>query len=345
MSESKTPGRAVPARIVTPGALIVVAVVVVGGVVFACFCGPAGLAWPDSATVSLRMSRVALGFVVGAALSATGAALQALLRNPLADPYVLGVSGGAAMGASLFTASLGLLGAGAAGLSSSSLFLALGLPGAGVIGALGASALLLLFVARDGRNAGVGAAGEGTVLVGIVLNAFSWAVVAVVRALVPASSLAGLSTWLIGSIGYPDDVTLAVAVVVTVVGVLALMQVSGFLFVLRGGDDEARRLGVPLGRVRVVVIASCSALVGVAVGTTGVIGFVGLLVPHAVRRLFTVDERGVIPLSALLGGALLCAFDGLARWGFAWVGSEIPVGAACALTGAPLFALLLWRSR
>lgn len=322
------------------GVVVTVVVVVVACVVFAGFCGPAGLQWPDSATVSLRLSRVALGFVVGTALSATGAALQALMRNPLADPYVLGVSGGAALGASLFAALIGVLG------SSSSLLLALGLPGAGVVGALAASALLLAFVARDARGAGGrSGTGEGAVLVGIVLNAFSWAVVAVVRALVPASSLAGLSTWLIGSIGYPDDVTLAVAVVVTVAGVLALVRVSGFLFVLRGGDEEALRLGVPLTRVRVVVVGACSALVGVAVGTTGVIGFVGLLIPHGVRRLFTVDERGVIPLSALLGGGLLCVFDGLARWGFAVVGSEIPVGAACALTGAPLFALLLWRSR
>lgn len=308
--------------------LVVAVVVAVVCVVVAACCGPSGFAWADSATVSLRLSRVVLGFVVGAALSVTGAALQALLRNPLADPYVLGVSGGAAMGASLFVA---VVGAG-----SSSTLLALGLPGAGVVGAFAASALLVLFVARD--------RGEGTVLVGIVMNAFSWAVVAVVRALVPASSLAGLSTWLIGSIGYPDDAALVVAVVVTVAGVVALVAVSGDLFLWRGGDEEAARLGVSLVKVRVVVVVACSVLVGVAVGTTGVIGFVGLLIPHAVRRLFSADERIVVPASALVGGGLLCVFDGLARMGFAVVGSEIPVGAACALVGAPLFAVLLWRA-
>ncbi|MDP2340975.1 MAG: iron ABC transporter permease [Deltaproteobacteria bacterium] len=312
----------------------VAVVVVVAAVVFAFCCGPGGLGPPDSATVSLRLSRVALGFVVGGALSAVGAALQALLRNPLADPYVLGVSGGAAMGASLFTAMLGA--------APSTLMLSVGLPGAGVVGALGASALLVLFVAHDSA---VGGRGEGTVLVGIVLNAFSWAVVAVVRALVPASSSAGLSVWLIGSIGYPDTVALIVAGGVTVLGVLALWAVSGSLSILRGGDEEASRLGVDVARVRVVVVCAASALVGVAVGTSGVIGFVGLLVPHAVRRVFTVDERGVIPLSALLGGGLLCAFDGVARLGFGIFGSEIPVGAACALLGAPAFAVLLWRSR
>jgi iron complex transport system permease protein len=93
------------------------------------------------------------------------------------------------------------------------------------------------------------------------------------------------------------------------------------------------------------VIVACSALVGVAVGTTGVIGFVGLLIPHAVRRIWGSDDRLVIPASAVLGGALLCAFDGAARLGFAVVGSEVPVGAACALMGAPLFAVLLWGSR
>ncbi len=305
------------------------ALVVVVALVFALLCGPNGLAPPDSATVSLRLSRVMLGFIVGGALSATGAALQALLRNPLADPYVLGVSGGAAMGASLFTALLGA--------APSALALGAGLPGAGVVGALAASALLVLFVAHD--------KGEGTVLVGIVLNAFSWAVVAVVRALVPASSSAGLSVWLIGSIGYPDDVALLVAGAITVGGVLALVTVSGSLSILRGGDEEALRLGVDVTRVRVVVVVAASALVGVAVGTSGVIGFVGLLVPHAVRRLFSVDERAVLPLSALIGGGLLSAFDGVARLGFGLLGSEIPVGAACALLGAPAFAFLLWRAR
>jgi iron complex transport system permease protein len=317
--------------------VVVVVVVVVAAVFFAICCGPGGLGAPDSATVSLRASRVALGFVVGGALSAVGAALQALLRNPLADPYVLGVSGGAAMGASLFTALLGA--------APSMLMLSVGLPGAGVVGALAASALLVLFVANDAEASGRPGRGEGTVLVGIVLNAFSWAVVAVVRALVPASSTAGLSVWLIGSIGYPDALALVVAGGVTVLGVGALGLVSGSLGILRGGDEEAVRLGVDVARVRVVVICAASALVGVAVGTSGVIGFVGLLVPHAVRRLFTVDERALIPLSALLGGALLCAFDGVARLGFGMFGSEIPVGAACALLGAPAFAVLLWRSR
>ncbi len=312
-------------------AIVIAVVVAAVCVVVANACGPDGFAFADSATVSLRFSRVALGFVVGAALSVAGAALQALLRNPLADPFVLGVSGGAAMGASVFVAVVG-----AVTTSVSSTLLALGLSGAGVVGALGASALLLLFVARD--------RGEGTVLVGIVMNSFSWAVVAVVRALVPASSLAGLSTWLIGAIGYPDDTALVTAVVVCVAGVVALVVVSGDLFLWRGGDEEAVRLGVSLTRVRVVVVGACSALVGVAVGTTGVIGFVGLLVPHAARRLFSSDERTLLPVSALLGGGLLCVFDGLARLGFAVLGSEIPVGAACALVGAPLFAVLLWRT-
>ena len=332
MTSSPSP----PSPFAAPAVAVVVAIVVACGcVVVAAACGPDGVAFADSATVSLRWSRVALGVVVGGALSATGAALQALLRNPLADPFVLGVSGGAAMGASLFVAVLGVGGA-----TASSTLMALGLSGAAVIGSLAASALLLAFVARA-RGGDDG----GTLLVGVVLNAFSWAVVAVVRTVVPASSLAGLSTWLVGAIGYPDVASLVVAGVVTVVGVVALVVVSGDLFLWRGGDEEAARLGVSLARVRVVVVAACSALVGVAVGTTGVIGFVGLLVPHAVRRVFVSDERVVVPVSALVGGGVLCVFDGVARLGFTIVGSEVPVGAACALVGAPLFALLLWRTR
>jgi iron complex transport system permease protein len=311
-----------------------VAVCVVGAAVCV---GPDGVAVPD-ALLALRVSRVALGVVVGAALAVVGAALQALLRNPLADPYVLGVSGGAALGASLWTWALSTW----AAASTSTTLLALGLPGAASVGAFAASMALAAFAVRGGGADGAGR-GERTLLVGVVLNAFSWAVVALVRALVPASALSSLSTYLIGSVPYPAPGVLAVAVVVVGAALAVVFRFRGHLYALRAGDDEAARLGVDVDFVRVVVVVAASVLVGVAVGTSGVIGFWGLLVPHLVRRLVSSDERVLLPLCAVVGGAGLAACDAAARLAFVVLGSELPVGAATALAGAPALAWLLWR--
>jgi iron complex transport system permease protein len=317
-----------PARLsrAVVGAAVVAVVVSLGCLAV----GPAGLTVPDETTLPLRAGRVALGFFVGAALSVTGAALQALLRNSLADPYVLGVSGGAALGAATVTALT-------ATTTLAATATTLGVSAGGVIGAGLASAILLAFARQ--RRAG----GERTVLVGVVLNAFSWAFVAVVRVALPASSTQALSVWLIGAISYPDSVALAWAGLATVGGTALVIRHAGALRLLRDSDEEAYRLGVDVARVGTVVVAACTLLVGVAVATTGVVGFVGLLVPHALRRLVDADERALIPASALIGGALLCAVDAAARGAFSVLGSEPPVGALCALLGAPGFAWLLWR--
>jgi iron complex transport system permease protein len=314
-------------RVLVVAALVLLAAVAVGVSV-----GPAGVGVPDAPTLALRAGRVLVALLVGAALSTTGAALQALLRNGLADPYVLGVSGGAALGAAAVTA-LSTSTATAAWLSW------WGVPAGGVAGAAAASGLLLLFVARGGPTR----SGERTVLVGVVLNAFSWAFVAVVRAVLPASATQTLSVWLIGAVAYPDAALLPVAAVATLVGTGVVVASAGALRLLRHGDDEAARLGVDVARVRAVVIAACSLLVGVAVATTGVIGFVGLLVPHALRRTVGADERVLLPAAAFGGAALLVLLDAAARGAFVVVGGELPVGALCALLGAPGFAWLLWR--
>ena len=278
----------------------------------------------EPALLRLRLARVLLAAVVGAGLAATGATLQATLRNPLADPYVLGVSGGAAMGGALAVA----LGA-AAGL---------GLHAAAAIGALGATALLAWFLARDR-----GGRAETPLLVGVTLNAFSWALVSVVRVTISAESTQTLSIWLVGAVGYPAPADLAIAAVVTAVGIALLLSRAGDLTLLRAGEDEAVRLGVDVARARLVIYGACSLLVGVAVSTSGVIGFLGLIAPHAVRLTLSRDERLALPAAALVGGAALVGFDALARGAFALFQSEIPTGALCAVIGAPLFAVGLWR--
>ncbi len=320
-----------------PKTLLAGLLALVGGVAVAMLCGPDGLGLPEPDLLTLRASRVALAVVVGAALSATGAALQGLLRNPLADPFVLGVSGGAAMGGAVAVAVAVAAGAGAhTGV----------ITGGAVLGALVASALLVAFVRlhaedSDDHRHDVGSGGSA-ILVGVVVNAFSWAVVATVRTMLPAFDAAGLSVWLIGSLHYPEPTALIIAAACSVVGIAILVACGPGLSLLQGGEDDARRLGVDVNRLHSVVLVTASVLTGVAVATTGVIGFVGLLVPHAVRRLGAAHHDGTtMLLSALGGGGLLAGLDGLARGAFVVVGSELPVGALCALVGAPILALVL----
>jgi iron complex transport system permease protein len=308
-------------------ALAVLGALVVISILIGVSIGPDGLGWAP-ALLPLRAGRVLLAAVVGAGLAATGAALQALLKNPLADPYVLGVSGGAALGGAL-AITVGAAGALGAGL---------GLHAAAAAGAAAASALLAWFLARDrgGRS-------ETALLVGVTLNAFSWALVAVVRAALPADRTQILSVWLVGSVGYPEWRDLGIAALVTLFGIGVLVRISGDLALLRAGEGEAARLGVDLGRARLLAYGAASLLVGVAVSTSGVIGFVGLIAPHAVRLAVGKDERVVLPASALAGALALVVFDTAARASFSLFESEVPTGALTAVVGAPLFALALWR--
>lgn len=310
--------------------LLVLALGLCAAMLGSIFVGPDGFS-ASVDLIPLRASRVALAAIVGGGLAITGAALQALLKNPLADPYVLGVSGGAALGGALVVA-LG----GAAGLTAAAA--SPGLHVAAAAGAAAASALLAWFVARDrgGRS-------ETALLVGVTINAFSWALVAVVRAALPAEQTQILSIWLVGSVGYPEHSDLLAAAIATAAGVAVLVRSSGDLSLFRAGEDEACRLGVDLRRTRLLAYGAASLLVGVAVSTSGVIGFVGLIAPHAIRLVVGRDERVVLPASALGGALALVLFDSAARASFLLFDSELPTGALTAVVGAPLFAFALWR--
>jgi iron complex transport system permease protein len=304
------------------------ACLVIGAGISVC-AGPTGFDAPSGEIVVLRATRVALACLIGAALSAVGAALQALLRNPLADPFVLGVSGGAAVGAAVSQVLALTVGAGVA-------FVGLG----AVAGAAVASALLVWCV----RRGPVDGMASGAVLVGVVVNAFSWAVVSTVRVVLPANDAQALSTWLIGALTYPAPEALVAVCVVVAGGVGALVHAGPSLALLQGGDDDARRLGVLVERVALVVVAASTVLVGAAVAVTGVIGFVGLLVPHAARRALRVDVGDAVWAASLCGAGALAGLDGIARAAFALWGTELPVGAMCALLGAPALGVLLVRS-
>jgi iron complex transport system permease protein len=293
---------------------------------------------PDAAILlGLRLPRVLLGAMVGAGLATAGVALQALLRNPLAEPFVLGVSGGAALGGTAALAASALIGPATmlGALAGSGTSVALGAS----VGAAASTALVFALGRVGGKLVP-----EAALLVGVVFNAFAAGVITVVKVMVPPEDAARLLYWLMGAIGYADPGTLLAGAVLLGVAVTVLVALSAQLNLLSLGDDEAASLGVEVGRSRGAVFLAASLATGAAVALAGLVGFVGLIVPHLLRRLLGPDHRVLLPASALFGAAFLVLADAGARLAFLPLGSEPPVGALTALLGGPLFLWLLRRS-
>lgn len=279
-----------------------------------------------------RLPRVLFGLLVGAALAVAGAVFQALLRNPLADPYILGVSGGAALGGTLML-SFGLPG----------ILWGLGVPAAAFIGAIGAIALILLV----GRWAPGGRAGTYVLLLtGVVFNAFAGSVITFIRTILSPQKAHELLFYLVGSLDVEGTSGLETSLVAISVGVAILGSIfyARDLNVLTLGDDEAKALGVDVETTRRNVVLASSLGVAVAVAYTGLIGFVGLVVPHGVRLTLGPDHRMLLPVCALLGGAFLVLADLTARAAFGVFSTALPVGVVTAFIGAPIFLFFLRKS-
>jgi iron complex transport system permease protein len=271
---------------------------------------------------SLRLPRIALGIIVGAALSVSGAGFQALLRNPLADPYVLGVSSGAALGAII---SLGLA-------PHSPLIMQF----AAFAGAA-ATIAAVYFLGRRG-----GQLDSGTLLLaGIISASFLSAVIMFLMTTLSGRDLRGMAFWLMGDLATPPTIDLRFLFFVLLVAIGAIYSTSSDLNLILTGEQEARHLGVNVSRVKIVVYVAASFLTGLAVSMSGAIGYVGLLVPHVMRMLFGSDYRLLIPTTALGGAIAVVLADTLARTIVA--PTELPVGAMTALAGAPVFIYLLRR--
>ena len=268
---------------------------------------------------SLRLPRALSGFACGGLLALSGALLQVLLRNPLADPYVLGVSGGASVGALLAM----LFGFAAAGIN--------GLAFAGAL-----SAMLVVF----GLSRGDGSWTQTRLLLtGVIVAAGCGAVVALLLSIAPDQQLRGMLFWLMGDLsqtGQPELMLAALALLV-----LLSLPFARELNLLARGADVALTLGVPVARLRFGVYLVASLATAVAVTQAGSIGFVGLIVPHLVRLAVGNDQRLLLPASALAGGTLLVLADTLARSVIA--PQQLPVGVLTALIGVPAFLLLLAR--
>ena len=317
-------------RKAVPAALVLLALCLVLGVAI----GGVPLSFPDlwsghgqggetaRLLASLRFPRVALAAIVGGCLALAGAALQALLKNPLADPFLLGTSGGAATGAAL---------AALAGLSP------LLSPAAAFAGAVLASFGVAALARRRGRLDL-----QRLLLAGLIANAFFSALLLLVFSVASGEAARTMLFWMMGSL---SDATAGKAAALlpyaAAAGAVLLLSASRLnLFAV--GEENAAALGVDTERSKRLVFLAASLLTGAAVAFAGVIGFVGLLVPHAARAVAGNDQRMLLPVSALCGAALLVAADALARTAFA--PAELPIGAVTAAIGAPLFAWLLLRT-
>lgn len=285
---------------------------------------------PDGTVLySLRLPRAVLGALVGAALAVSGSALQGLLRNPLAEPFVLGVSGGAALGATLaITVGLGEL----SWVGGPSL--------CAFLGSVLATALVFAAARRKGA-----AASQAALLTGVIFNAFAAAAITCVKTLSAPDKVGEILYWLAGTLGYERPRTLAYSAVLILGSIAVLLWESPRLNLLVLGDDEAASLGVDVARTRAVVLLANSLAVAAAVALSGLIGFVGLIVPHVLRLWLGPDQRLLLPASALGGAAFLMLSDLLTRLVFPVFHAEPPVGVVTAVLGGPLFLWLLNRRR
>ncbi|WP_205627219.1 FecCD family ABC transporter permease [Herbaspirillum rhizosphaerae] len=283
--------------------------------------------------LQLRVPRALTAFTVGALLAMAGALMQVLLRNPLAEPYVLGVSGGSAAGALL-----AMLLAASISLPRQNI--------AAVGAALGAGlAVVLLFglVGKSLRRLPVSpmAAGHRLLLTGVMLAAGFGAVITLVLTLAADAQLRGMVFWLMGDL--EDSRFLPVAAIVALAVLLWSMWNAPRLNLLARGESFAQLLGVPVVRLRVATLCAASLATAAAVTMAGTIGFVGLVVPHGLRLLIGNDQRVLLPAAALAGGGGLALADLAARTIVA--PTQLPVGVITALIGVPLFLWLLGRSR
>ncbi|MCC6207939.1 MAG: iron ABC transporter permease [Gammaproteobacteria bacterium] len=268
----------------------------------------------------LRLPRALTAFACGGMLALAGALMQVLLRNPLADPYILGVSGGAAVGA------LSALLSGLGGLW---------LTGGAFIGAM--LSMLLVFALTQGQGAWTP---TRLLLTGVVVAAGWGAIISLILSLSPDTTLRGMIFWLLGDLSQASHPGLGVGTLV--LGLLIALISARELNVLVFGELKARALGIGVDRLRLRLYVLASLLTAVAITIAGNIGFIGLIVPHLTRLVVSHDHRVLLPASALIGAIFLVIADTLARTVFSPV--QLPVGVMTALIGVPLFLYLLRRS-
>ncbi len=278
--------------------------------------------------LDVRLPRVLLAFLVGASLATIGVALQALLRNPLADPYILGVSSGAALGA-ILALQMGI-GWAFAGFSALHLF--------AFIGAGATLAILYRIVTVEGW-----VSVHTLLLAGVIINSIISALILFITSVTDSTSAFRMFFWLMGNLNTLGYGGLGVLTVLVTVGLGLLFGQARNLYLLALGEETARGLGLEVERVKRVIFFTTALVTGAVVSVSGLIGFVGMIVPHAARLVLGPDHRLLLPSAALMGGIFLAFADTIARSLLS--PSELPVGVITALCGGPFFIYLLVSRR
>ncbi len=276
--------------------------------------------------VGVRIPRVLLAAIVGAALAASGVVLQAILRNPLAEPFILGISSGAGLG--VIIAILSGLGWELFGGSGIAIF--------AFAGSLG-TVWLVWGIGRMGARSNV----TSLLLAGVVVNAFFSALIMFLISIAKSDQLQSTIFWLMGNITERRISVLAASGVCILAGIVVLFGISRNLNVLSFGEAEAKSMGVNTAKVKFIAFTFASFITAVAVSLSGLVGFVGLIVPHGVRLFLGPDHRQLLPISVICGAIFLVAADTLARTIVA--PAQLPVGVVTAIAGGPFFLFLLWR--
>ncbi|MCM3672645.1 iron ABC transporter permease [Peribacillus simplex] len=278
--------------------------------------------------MNIRLPRVLLAGLVGASLAIAGAAFQGLLRNPLADPYTLGISSGASVGAVL------------------TIFLNISLPFIGLytLPALSilCSVLTMLCVLTFAKKMDRSMKVETIILTGIIISSFLSAFISLMIALT-GDELRQIIGWLMGSVSMRGWNYIAIILPFFIIGSLILIMNTSELNAMTFGEDRAKHLGVNVKRRKMWILIAGSTLTGAAVAVSGTIGFVGLVIPHFVRKIWGPDHKHLLPLSLLVGSGFLILADFVARSIIA--PSELPIGVITSLIGAPAFALILLKRR
>ncbi len=277
---------------------------------------------------SIRLPRVLLALLVGSSLAIAGASFQGLLRNPLADPYTLGVSSGASVGAVItlfFNLSLPVVGK-------------FSLPFLSIIFSILTVFLVLWFAQKVEKTMKV----ETIILTGIIFSSFLGSLLSLMIALT-GEELRQIIGWLLGSVSMRGWDYLLIIIPFFLIGVILLLFNSKELNGMSFGEEQAQHIGISVQRRKLVILISGSVLTGAAVAVSGTIGFVGLVIPHFLRRIAGHDHRHLLPLSLIVGGGFLVLADLLSRTIIA--PTELPIGVITALIGAPMFAYILLKRR
>jgi iron complex transport system permease protein len=310
-------------------AIVILTILFAAVLALAVSFGATRTSWSDETgrtiLLDIRLPRVLLAAAIGATLAVAGVTFQTLLRNALADPFILGVSGGAACGAAVATA---LRLARYPGV----------VPLVAFLGAIGATAAVFLLARRRDHT-------DPTRLLisGLVLNAFFSAIILISFALSRESDLTAALRWMMGTVfgaSWSDVILLSSLLVAAMV---VLVFTAGDLRLLAFGEEDAKARGVDVERVKLIGFGTASIITGAAVAVSGIIGFVGLLVPHLIRLIWRRDFRFLLPLCAIGGATLVVAADLLSRVLIA--NAELPIGAFTAILGVPFFLSLLRRAR